>query len=129
MVEMTELAGILKNCTEKSLVILDEIGRGTSTYDGLSIARAVIEYLAQSLNCKTLFSTHYHELTELEDELQAVKNYCVTVRETGDAIAFTHKIIRGAADKSFGAEVALLAGLPETVIARAKEIMAVIEKK
>ncbi|GHV01444.1 DNA mismatch repair protein MutS [Clostridia bacterium] len=129
MVEMTELAAILKNCTEKSLVILDEIGRGTSTYDGLTIARAVIEYLSSDLKCKTLFSTHYHELTELEDELHGVKNYCVTVQETEDSVVFLHKIARGAVDRSFGVEVAKLAGLPDKVIARAKALMQRAEKR
>ncbi|MDR1094589.1 MAG: DNA mismatch repair protein MutS, partial [Clostridiales bacterium] len=127
MVEMTELAAILQNCTEKSLVILDEIGRGTSTYDGLSIARAVVEYLSADLKCKTLFSTHYHELTELEGKLSGVRNYCVTARESGDTVVFLHKIARGAADKSFGVEVAKLAGLPEKVIARAKALIKNLE--
>ena len=125
MVEMTEVANILRNATEKSLVILDEIGRGTSTYDGLSIAWAVIEYIADKKKCgaKTFFSTHYHELTELEGHIDGVKNYCISVKEQGDNIIFLRKIIRGGADKSYGVQVAALAGVPEPIIKRAKEIV------
>ena len=127
MVEMTEVAEILNNCTEKSLLILDEIGRGTSTYDGLSIAWSIIEYLSAETKSKTLFSTHYHELTELEDKLKGVKNYSVSVRETDGGIIFLHKISRGKSDKSFGIEVAKMAGLPQSVIKRAQEIMKNLE--
>ncbi|MBO7729928.1 MAG: DNA mismatch repair protein MutS [Lachnospiraceae bacterium] len=125
MVEMTEVANILRNATEKSLVILDEIGRGTSTYDGLSIAWAVIEYIADKKKCgaKTFFSTHYHELTELEGHIDGVKNYCISVKEQGDNIIFLRKIIRGGADKSYGVQVAALAGVPDPIIKRAKEIV------
>ncbi|MBR2275943.1 MAG: DNA mismatch repair protein MutS [Lachnospiraceae bacterium] len=125
MVEMTEVANILRNATNKSLLILDEIGRGTSTFDGLSIAWAVIEYISQPklLGAKTLFATHYHELTELEGKIDSVKNYCVAVKEQGDDIVFLRKIVKGGADKSYGIQVAKLAGVPETVITRAKEIV------
>lgn len=125
MVEMNEMANILKNATKDSLIILDEIGRGTSTYDGLSIAWAVIEHIAdkKKLGAKTLFATHYHELTSLEGSLKGVKNYSIAVREEGDTIDFLRKIIRGAADKSYGIQVAALAGVPESVTDRAKEIL------
>ena len=124
MVEMTEVSNILRNATRNSLVILDEIGRGTSTYDGMSIAWAVIEYISgkTKIGAKTLFATHYHELTELEGVIDGVKNYCVAVNETGDDIVFLRKIMRGGADKSYGIQVAKLAGIPEEVITRAKEI-------
>ncbi len=124
MVEMTEVANILRNATSKSLLILDEIGRGTSTFDGLSIAWAVVEHISNPklLGAKTLFATHYHELTELEGKLDSVNNYCIAVREQGDDIIFLRKIIPGGADKSYGIQVARLAGVPETVIDRAKEI-------
>ncbi len=124
MVEMTEVANILKNATPKSLLILDEIGRGTSTYDGLSIAWSVIEYIAKNrrLGSKTLFATHYHELTELEGKLDGVVNYCIAVKEQGEDIVFLRKILRGGADKSYGIQVARLAGLPEDVLLRAREI-------
>jgi DNA mismatch repair protein MutS len=122
MVEMTEVANILKGATDKSLIILDEIGRGTSTFDGLSIAWAVMEYITNNMNVKTLFSTHYHELTELEGFLPGVKNYRVTVKEFNDEIIFLRKIVRGGANKSFGIAVAKLAELPKEVIERAKEI-------
>ena len=126
MVEMTEVANILRNATPKSLLILDEIGRGTSTYDGLSIAWAVVEYIANTkvLGAKTLFATHYHELTELEGTLDGVNNYCIAVKENGDDIVFLRKIIKGGADKSYGIQVAKLAGVPDTVIERAKELVA-----
>ncbi len=129
MVEMTEVANILHNATPRSLLILDEIGRGTSTFDGLSIAWAVIEYICDKskIGAKTLFSTHYHQLTELEKKLPGVKNYCVSVKEQGDDIIFLHKIVRGGADKSFGIQVAKLAGIPGDVIARAKKILKQLE--
>ena len=125
MVEMSEVANILHNATSDSLLILDEIGRGTSTFDGLSIAWAVLEHIANPALCgaKALFATHYHELTELEGRLSGVKNYRVTVKEIGDDIVFLRKIVRGGTDKSFGIQVARLAGLPESVLERAKEIL------
>ena len=125
MVEMTEVANILRNATASSLLILDEIGRGTSTFDGLAIAWAVIEYISNPriLGAKTLFATHYHELTELEGSLAGVNNYCIAVKEKGDDIVFLRKIIKGGADKSYGIQVAKLAGVPEPVIARAKELV------
>ncbi|MFG6363990.1 DNA mismatch repair protein MutS [Schaedlerella sp.] len=125
MVEMTEVANILRNATAKSLLILDEIGRGTSTFDGLSIAWAVVEYIsdARLLGAKTLFATHYHELTELEGKIEHVNNYCIAVKEKGDDIVFLRKIVKGGADKSYGIQVAKLAGVPDLVITRAKEIV------
>ncbi len=125
MVEMTEVANILRNATSDSLLILDEIGRGTSTFDGLSIAWAVVEYISNTriLGAKTLFATHYHELTELEGTLPGVNNYCIAVKEQGDDIVFLRKIIKGGADKSYGIQVAKLAGIPDNVIERAKEIV------
>lgn len=125
MVEMSEVANILINATKKSLLILDEIGRGTSTFDGLSIAWAVIEYIVnkENLGCRTLFATHYHELTELEGKVSGIKNYCITVKEKGDDVIFLRKIIRGGADGSYGIQVAKLAGVPLPVIDRAKEIL------
>ena len=125
MVEMTEVANILRNATSKSLLILDEIGRGTSTFDGLSIAWAVIEHISNTrlLGAKTLFATHYHELTELEGKLAGVNNYCIAVKERGDDIVFLRKIVKGGADKSYGIQVAKLAGVPDTVIDRAKELV------
>lgn len=130
MVEMSELSNILNNATQNSLIILDEIGRGTSTYDGLSIAWAVVEYISNSdiLGAKTLFATHYHELTELEGKLKGVKNYCISVKEVGDDIVFLRKIIRGGADQSYGIQVAKLAGLPNEVIDRARIILDKLEK-
>ena len=124
MVEMTEVANILRNATSKSLLILDEIGRGTSTFDGLSIAWAVVEYISDTklLGAKTLFATHYHELTQLEGQIHNVNNYCIAVKEKGDEIVFLRKIVQGGADKSYGIQVANLAGVPELVIQRAKEI-------
>jgi len=124
MVEMTEVANILRNATKNSLLILDEIGRGTSTFDGLSIAWAVVEYISNPrlLGAKTLFATHYHELTELEGKLPNVNNYCIAVREDGDNIVFLRKIVKGGADKSYGIQVARLAGVPDSVIGRAKEL-------
>lgn len=125
MVEMTEVANILRNATSKSLLILDEIGRGTSTFDGLSIAWAVVEYISDPrlLGAKTLFATHYHELTELEGKIDNVNNYCIAVKEKGDDIVFLRKIVKGGADKSYGIQVAKLAGVPDIVINRAKEIV------
>lgn len=125
MVEMTEVANILRNATRNSLIILDEIGRGTSTFDGLSIAWAVVEYIANTkiLGAKTLFATHYHELTELEGTMEGVHNYCIAVKENGDNIVFLRKIIKGGADKSYGIQVAKLAGVPDAVIDRAKELV------
>lgn len=125
MVEMNEVANILRNATSNSLLILDEIGRGTSTFDGLSIAWAVIEHIANKrlLGAKTLFATHYHELTELEGKMNNVNNYCIAVKEQGDDIVFLRKIIKGGADKSYGIQVAKLAGVPDMVIDRAKEIV------
>ena len=129
MLEMTEVSHILKNATSKSLIILDEIGRGTSTFDGLSIAWAVVEYIQNKhkIGAKTLFATHYHELTELEEELDGVKNYRIAVKKRGDDITFLRKIVRGGADDSYGIEVAALAGVPKEVINGAKKILKKIE--
>ena len=125
MVEMTEVANILRNATRSSLIILDEIGRGTSTFDGLSIAWAVVEHISNTriLGAKTLFATHYHELTELEGTMSGVNNYCIAVKEQGDNIVFLRKIVKGGADKSYGIQVAKLAGVPDPVIVRAKELV------
>ena len=125
MVEMNEVANILRNATSNSLLVLDEIGRGTSTFDGLSIAWAVVEHISNPrlLGAKTLFATHYHELTELEGKLNNVHNYCIAVKEKGDDIVFLRKIVKGGADKSYGIQVAKLAGVPDSVIDRAKEIV------
>ena len=119
------MAAILRNATRHSLLILDEVGRGTSTYDGLSIAWSVIEYISnvRTLGAKTLFATHYHELTELEGAISGVNNYCIAVKEKGDDIVFLRKIVKGGADKSYGIQVAKLAGVPDLVIERAKEIV------
>ncbi|MCI6231427.1 MAG: DNA mismatch repair protein MutS [Selenomonas sp.] len=127
MVEMNEVAQILKYATKDSLVILDEIGRGTSTFDGMSIARAVVEYIEKKIHAKTLFATHYHELTEMEDDL--VKNYCVAVKERGKDVAFLRRIVPGAADKSYGIHVARLAGLPKAVLKRADAILSELENE
>ena len=125
MVEMSEVAAILKNATPHSLIVFDEIGRGTSTFDGMSIARAVLEYVANSkkLGAKTLFATHYHELTVMEDEKDGIKNYNIAVKKRGDDITFLRRIVRGPADDSYGIEVAKLAGVPDGVVNRAKEIL------
>ena len=125
MVEMSEVSDILKNATAKSLVILDEIGRGTSTFDGMSIAKAVVEYInnENNIGCKTLFATHYHELTEMEDSLHGIVNYNIAVKKRGDDITFLRKIVRGGADDSYGIQVAKLAGIPDSVTERAKEIL------
>ena len=122
MVEMSEVAHILKNATPKSLVILDEIGRGTSTFDGMSIAKAVVTHLItnKKLGCKTLFATHYHELTDLEEEYPQVKNYNIAVKKRGEDITFLRKIVRGGADESYGIEVAKLAGVPNAVVESAR---------
>lgn len=130
MVEMNEVANILNNATPKSLIILDEIGRGTSTFDGLSIAWAVTEYLADKNNvgARTLFATHYHQLTELEGKLEGIKNYCIAVKEKGDDIIFLRKVMRGGADQSYGIQVAGLAGLPKQIIKRAKDILLKLEE-
>ena len=128
MVEMSEVSHILKNATDKSLVILDEIGRGTSTYDGISLAWSIVEYIEKHIKCKTLFATHYHELTELENEFEEVKNYSIAVKDDGENIIFLRKIIDQAADKSYGIYVAKLAKLPDEVINRSSEILRDLEK-
>jgi DNA mismatch repair protein MutS len=127
MVEMTETARILNTATERSLVILDEVGRGTSTYDGVSLAWAVAEHLHDRVGCRTLFATHYHELVDLAQSHPHVRNLNVAVREWADEVVFLHKIIDGAADKSYGIHVARLAGVPRQVIERAKELLARLE--
>ena len=129
MVEMSEVATILKYATSRSLLILDEIGRGTSTYDGMAIARAVLEYAAspKRLGAKTLFATHYHELSAMEDKLPNVKNYNIAVKKRGDQMIFLRKIVPGATDDSYGIEVAKLAGIPNVVISRAREILQELE--
>jgi DNA mismatch repair protein MutS len=128
MLEMSEVAYILANATKQSLIIYDEIGRGTSTFDGMSIARAVAEYtLGKKIAAKTLFATHYHELTTLENEMKGVINYHIAAKKRGDGITFLRKIVRGAADDSYGIEVAQLAGVPDAVTKRAKEILASLE--
>ncbi len=131
MVEMSEVATILKNATQNSLVILDEIGRGTSTYDGLSIAWAVVEYLSdkEKIGCKTLFATHYHELTQLEEKVEGVKNYSVAVKEKGEDVIFLRKIVKGGTDESYGIHVAKLAGVPKAVTKRSGEILRTLERK
>jgi len=131
MVEMAEMANILKYATSKSLLILDEIGRGTSTYDGMAIARAVLEYAAnpKQLGAKTLFATHYHELSSIEQELSGIKNYNIAVKKRGDKMIFLRKIVPGATDDSFGVEVAKLAGLPGGVVNRAREILQELESQ
>jgi len=127
MVEMTETANILNNATDKSLVILDEVGRGTSTYDGLALAWAIAEHIANKLMCRTLFATHYHELTELAELFTNVKNCNVAVREWMDEVVFLHKILPGGTDKSYGIHVAKLAGVPKPVLERSKEILDELE--
>ncbi len=129
MVEMMEVSNIIKNATNNSLIILDEVGRGTSTFDGLSIAQSVMEYLAIHLKAKTLFATHYHELTDLEGKLDGVKNYKVSVKEYNNSIIFLRKIVRGGANRSFGIEVAGLAGLPEEILTRSRELLHELEQK
>ena len=129
MVEMIEAANILNNASVKSLVILDEVGRGTSTFDGISIAWAVAEYIHQRVGAKTLFATHYHELTELASVLEGAVNYNVAIREWGDEIVFIRKIVRGSTDRSYGIHVAKLAGVPKDVVERAAEILENLEKQ
>lgn len=128
MVEMSEVSNIVKNATNKSLIVLDEVGRGTSTFDGLSIAWSVVEYISKNLNAKTLFATHYHELTDLEGTLEGVKNYRISIKEYNNSIVFLRKIVRGGANKSFGIEVASLAGLPNEILSRAREILHYLEE-
>ncbi len=127
MVEMVETARILNTATSRSLVILDEIGRGTSTYDGLSLAWAITEHLHEQIGCRTLFATHYHELTQLEESLPRVANLNVAVKEWNDEVVFLHRIVRGGADKSYGIHVARLAGIPPRVNERAKDVLAQLE--
>jgi DNA mismatch repair protein MutS len=129
MVEMTETARILHTATARSLVILDEIGRGTSTYDGISLAWSVVEHLHDQVGCRTLFATHYHELTDLEESLPGVRNLNVAVREWQDEVVFLHRIVAGAADKSYGIHVARLAGVPRAVVERSKDILAQLEEE
>jgi DNA mismatch repair protein MutS len=127
MVEMTEAANILNNATGRSLVILDEIGRGTSTYDGVSLAWGITEYLHDQVGCRTLFATHYHELAQLAEHLPGLRNYNVLVHEAADGIVFLHKVAAGSADKSYGIHVAQRAGVPAEVLARAREVLAELE--
>lgn len=127
MLEMNEVAHILKNATRKSLIIYDEVGRGTSTFDGMSIARAIVEYTGKKIGAKTLFATHYHELTALESLFPFVVNYHIAAKKKGDSVLFLRKIVRGSTDDSYGIEVAKLAGLPGEVIRRAKEVLAEVE--
>jgi DNA mismatch repair protein MutS len=129
MVEMTETANILNNATSQSLVILDEIGRGTSTFDGISLAWSITEHLHDFVGCRTLFATHYHELVELEKTKPRLRNANVAVRESGGEIVFLHRIIQGGADQSYGIHVARLAGVPSPVLVRAREILAFLEKQ
>ena len=129
MVEMIEVANILNFCTNNSLIILDEVGRGTSTFDGLSIAWSVVEYLSKKLNAKTLFATHYHELMQLEGKYDGIKNYCISIKEIGGKLVFLRKIMRGSATKSYGIEVASLAGLPNEIIERAKDLIKDLESE
>ncbi|MBQ4400982.1 MAG: DNA mismatch repair protein MutS, partial [Synergistaceae bacterium] len=128
MVEMLETANILNNVTDRSLIILDEVGRGTATYDGMSIAWAVLEYLHGASKSRVLFATHYHELTCLEERLEGVKNYSMTVSEGKEGIMFLHQVVRGAAGRSYGIEVARIAGLPDVVLRRAFELLEVFER-
>ncbi len=129
MVEMIETANILNNATTKSLILLDEVGRGTSTFDGISIAWAVAEYIIEKVRARTLFATHYHELTNLVMNMEGIKNYNVVVKEWGDEVIFLRKIEKGPADKSYGIQVARLAGLPEEVIEKSKIVLEKLEKK
>jgi len=128
MVEMTETANILNNATERSLVVLDEIGRGTSTFDGLSIAFAVAEYLHEKVGCKTLFATHYHQLNQLEQTLKRAKNYRIAVKEDKNGIEFLRRIVKGGTDRSYGIHVARLAGLPDEVLYRAERVLKSLEE-
>lgn len=127
MVEMNEVANIIKSATKNSLIILDEVGRGTSTYDGLSIAWSVVEYIAKNIRAKTLFATHYHELTQLEKEFEEVQNLTIVAEEKGDDIVFLRKIVNGSTNKSYGIQVARLAGIDKEIINRANEILLLIE--
>jgi DNA mismatch repair protein MutS len=129
MVEMSETSAILHTATRRSLVLLDEIGRGTSTYDGVSIAWAVSEHLHNEIGCKTVFATHYHELTQITDELVAACNYCVEVRESGGRVLFLHRLVPGGADRSYGIEVGRLAGLPEPILQRARALLRLFESE
>ena len=129
MLEMNEVAYILKNATRKSLIIYDEVGRGTSTFDGMSIARAIVEYTAgRKIGAKTLFATHYHELTSMEGELEGIVNYNIAAKKRGDGITFLRKIVRGSTDDSYGIDVAKLAGVPNEVIKRAREVLKNVEE-
>lgn len=128
MVEMTETAAILNTATDRSLILLDEIGRGTSTWDGLSVATAVTEYIHDRIGARTIFATHYHELTELAERLDGIANYSVAVKEEGESIVFIRSLIQGGADRSYGVEVARLAGLPPEVTRRARSILADLER-
>ena len=129
MLEMNEVATILKNATKKSLIIYDEVGRGTSTYDGMAIARAVVEYThSKKIGAKTLFATHYHELTDMEEQYEGIVNYNIAAKKRADTVIFLRKIVRGGTDDSYGIEVAKLAGVPNDVVKRAKEILADIER-
>jgi DNA mismatch repair protein MutS len=127
MVEMAETANVLHHATERSVVILDEVGRGTGTFDGMSLARALAEHLAEKTRCRTLFATHYHQLTQLSEELPSVVNLSVAVREWGDQILFLHRIVAGGTDRSYGIHVAQLAGIPVEVVARARQILRELE--
>ena len=129
MVEMQEVSHILRHATENSLVLLDEIGRGTSTYDGMSIARAVVEYIDSKIHAYTLFATHYHELSDMEAASEHIRNYTVTVKERGKEITFLRRIVPGSADRSYGIHVARLAGLPEALLRRSEEILKELEEK
>ena len=129
MVEMKESANALKNATENSLILFDELGRGTSTYDGMSLAGSIIEYISKNVKCKTLFSTHYHELTDMEKELNDVRNVHVSISEKDGDVTFLHKVMDGAVDKSYGINVAKLANLPDKVINRANELLEIYESK
>ena len=129
MIEMTELANILNSATSQSLILLDEIGRGTSTFDGLSIAWAISEYIHNKIRGKAVFATHYHQLTQLADVLPGVKNYNMAVKEEGDSVVFLRTVVPGATDKSYGIHVAKLAGVPQLVVSRAKEILQAIERE
>ena len=129
MVEMKESANALRNATENSLILFDELGRGTSTYDGMSLAGSIIEYISKNIKCKTLFSTHYHELTDMASTLFDVKNVHVSINESDGDITFLHKVMDGAVDKSYGINVAKLANLPDKVISRANELLEIFESK
>ncbi|HOJ94778.1 MAG TPA: DNA mismatch repair protein MutS, partial [Fervidobacterium nodosum] len=129
LTEMNEVALILSKATQKSLVLLDEVGRGTSTFDGISIAWAMSEYIYNEIKCKTIFATHFTELTELSEGYSGIKNLTVDVKETPDGVVFLHKVVEGVADRSYGIEVAAIAGLPESIIERAKEILNIIVEK